>query len=212
MALIELTTIKTFLGISGETYDAQLTLYRDLVIGEIESLTGRVFEQAEYENEVLEYEISTFDGRAYKDVDINYGNPTLILRHYPLEVVSGEVSLVLEYDGTVIDTNNYNVDAQSGIIYVYGGISDSRRKLTATYTAGYTEESLPKALELIFLQGIQSMFEWGSSSSGSAKVSSKSVKNFSVSYKDAAQSGAIEGMKSYLKLNLGIINSYSRVV
>lgn len=213
-ALVTITQVQDYLGISTTT---GLQTYIDIVSSEIDAYTGRNLSQNVYTDEVLNWTNSTFDTSDNEPLDTEIDYPSLFLSNYP---IVGSVAIT--EDGTAVPTANYSTDTTNGVIKVFSYISDDKDKLLATYTAGYTTttgqtNTIPSDLRGVALEGVRYMFvNGGTARQGTGNVSSKKVKDFSVSYGDNADNSRYVNtdmglIKSYIAGNSIILNRYKKI-
>ena len=203
--LITVAEAKSFLQITGTTYDTLITGYCGYITAEINTYIGRIIESATYTNEVLEYESANFDLDENTPFDLASPQRTVQLRNYPVATVSGVVQASISYDGVaLIPDDDYKIDVNNGTVYFYATPSDYQRKLLATYTAGYS--TVPDDLKLVALMGVKDLFRSGGvTAQGDLDVTSKSVGDFSVNYSQ------VKNTKAYLEDNKGILSKYIKV-
>jgi hypothetical protein len=129
MALLSRSDVKTYLGITGTGSDVRIDALIPAILAFIESYCGREFE----ESAITEY----FHGP----------NSVFILSKFPILTIP---ALVLYDDwsrkwtaDTLVDTDDYYVDYEGGIIYVDYNIGQGKMTIKANYTAGFggTEKS-----------------------------------------------------------------------
>ena len=203
--LITVAEAKSFLQITGTTYDTLITGYCGYITAEINSYVGRNLESATYTNEVLNFESANFDLDENTPFDLGTPQSTVQLKNYPVASVSGTAQITISYDGDpfVLD-DDFKVDTDTGTVYFYTSSTDYQRKLLATYTAGYS--TIPDDIKLVALMGVKDLFRSGGvTTQGDLNVTSKSVGDFSVNYSQ------VEGVKSYLESNSMILNKYTKV-
>ncbi len=130
MALFTLTELKTFLGISGTTEDAQLTPMVAAVNAWVLKYLDRGIEKTTYTGEL-------YDGT---------GTASLILRNYPVSAVTkvlieNEELKAVDYDDRVESgTDGYWIkDADTGILFRSSCWPRGRGLIKVSYTAGYDE-------------------------------------------------------------------------
>lgn len=127
--LVTLADMKTYLGISDNTYDTFLTEQLEVISEAVEGYCGRKFLEASWEE--------TF----YRD-EFERNVKTHELFHYPVSAITA-----VEADGIVIDEEEYRLHKPTGVISRTQGIfGDALEDLVITYTAGFPYASLPKPL------------------------------------------------------------------
>lgn len=203
--LITVAEAKSFLQITGTTYDTLITGYVGYVTAEISSYLGRNLESTAYTNEVLQYESATFDLDENTPFDLASPQRVVNLKNYPVATVSGTAQLSISYDGVaLVPDDDYKVDTDTGTVFLYASPSDYQRKLLATYTAGYS--TVPDDIKLVALMGVKDLFRSGGvTAQGDLNVTSKSVGDFSVNYSQ------IQDTKAYITGNSLILSKYMKV-
>lgn len=210
MALITLQEAKDFLQITTTVSDALISSYIQMVSSEIEAYCDRTFAIGTY-SQPLHLKQSQFDFNT--DLPLNFGTirAQARLRQTPVvdfkEITSNSVT---------VSDNNYTVDNDNGVVTFYQSVSDYKDKLVANYVSGYATTDVPQNLKLVAKQGVKTMFENGGvAKERSGNVSSKSLKDFSVSYgnKQTGLYTNVDGlvMKTYLAGNRVILDRYKHI-
>jgi hypothetical protein len=214
MAYVTLEETKEYLQVTTTASDSLIETYIEIVTDEVDTYTDRVLSLTTH-SKVLNYKESMEDRSTYRPYNIAVDYPRLYLDEYP--VVDGTV--VLTYDNTTtVSTDNYKVDNDTGVVFVYNYQQDDERKLVGTYVAGYTSTNAPAALKGVVYQGVKSYYENnGTSSQGGGNVKSKSLKDFSVTYGNEQDSLLTRGadgalVKTYLASNESTLQKYCRVI
>lgn len=131
LEIVTLAQFKTYLGITSSTEDTNLQTILDAVNQFVETYCHRSFEEAEY--------VELYDGT---------GTTSLILRHRPVT----EITEILIYDDEITMRTEvggdgyYYKDLASGIIMRDDLWDRGQGIITVTYTAGYTDETIPADL------------------------------------------------------------------
>lgn len=208
--LVSLDDIKTFLQVTGTASDVLLTVYRDSIEAEMGAYCGRTLTENTY-TEVVHYLQSPYDANSYTFLDVNYDYPAFVVKNTPItafELVANGV--------TVSDTNYWYQDDQ-GVIQTSSRYDDSKNRLKASYTAGYTTATAPIDLQLVVKEGVRALFTSNTaatSGGASGAVKSKRIKDFSVAF-DGSSSYVVQinnsFMKPYLASNSTILNRYKRI-
>lgn len=203
--LITVAEAKSFLQITGTTYDTLITGYCGYITAEINTYIGRTLESAVYTNEVLEYESANFDLDENTPFDLASPQRVVHLKNYPVVTVSGTAQLSISYDGVaLVPDDDYKVDTDTGTVFLYASPSDYQRKLLATYTAGYS--TVPDDIKLVALMGVKDLYRSGGvTAQGDLNVTSKSVGDFSVNYSQ------VQDTKAYITGNSLILSKYMKV-
>lgn len=203
--LITVAEAKSFLQITGTTYDTLITGYCGYITAEINTYIGRTLESAVYTNEVLEYESANFDLDENIPFDLASPQRVVHLKNYPVATVSGTAQLSISYDGVaLVPDDDYKVDTDTGTVFLYASPSDYQRKLLATYTAGYS--TVPDDIKLVALMGVKDLYRSGGvTAQGDLNVTSKSVGDFSVNYSQ------VQDTKAYITGNSLILSKYMKV-
>lgn len=138
----------------GETYDAEdrdrgIRLI-NAVSSRINGMTMRKLASRTYTNQIL-------DGT---------GGETLVLPQYPVTAISAiRVDSSREFgSSTILDSDDYDWDEDSGIVYIWGATPAAPRCVKITYTAGLTP--VPDDLQQCVVEAVLSVWR---------KVMSKSV-------------------------------------
>lgn len=204
--IISLTEAKSYLQVTGTASDAVIQTYIDFTEAEVSAYVGYSLERATY-SEVLVYAQSRFDQSDFTGLDTNSGTPNLFLKRRPVS------SLSLTVAGVEVPTTSYSYSTSTGIITPTTYLDEP----TASYVAGYTTASAPVDLKMVVSQGVASLFNnVGVAKQGSGNISSKTVKDFSVSYGNS-QSGYITQvggvlMKNYLASNSVVLDKYRDIL
>ena len=208
--LVSLDDIKTFLQVTGTASDTLLTVYRDSIEAEIGAYCGRGLTENTY-TEVVRYLQSPYDANDYTFLDVNYDYPAFVVKNTPITAFQ-----LVANDVTVSDSNYWYKNNQ-GLVQTSSRYDDTKNKLKATYTAGYTTATTPVDLQLVVKEGVRALFTSNTaaaSGGASGAVKSKSIKDFSVSY-DGSSSYVVqinnEFVKPYLASNSTILNRYKRI-
>lgn len=204
--IVGLTETKAFMQVTGTATDTLISTYIDITEAEVDALVGRPLGRATY-TESLSYLQSTFDQSGVTLLDAGQDSPNLFLRNYPV------ISLTLT-DDAVIPTTSYSVDLANGVI---SDIYPNRP--TATYVAGYTTATAPADLKGLVMMGVTSLYNNNGAASngggGTAQVTSKRIKDFSVSYDNTQNSyttwNSGSFVKNYISSNMHIIRKYQRI-
>lgn len=213
--LITRQQAKDFLQITTSDSDDLIDLYIELVTSEIETYVDRNLLQGTYE-EPIQFKDSRLDFTHGVPLDTGIEYPTARLRNYPVQEVTG-----IAKNGVTITDTNYYVYEDNGVIEFFKRYSDDQQKLKIAYTAGYTTVTgtaytVPKDLQMVTYLGVKVMFENGGvAKEGKGNVTSKSLKDFRVSYGNE-QSGLYaktnRGLaKSYIAGNQDILDSYRHI-
>lgn len=123
--LVTLNDMKTYLGISGSTYDTFLTQQITVISDTIENYCRRVFAQATY--------VQTFYGPEYPP------SKDLLLFMYPVISVTSVVE-----DGETVDTGDYRLNKPTGtIVKTSGSFNYGAEETVITYSAGFATIPTP---------------------------------------------------------------------
>ena len=122
--LVSLSDMKTYLGISGTTYDAFLTEQLTLVSSTVENYCGRIFTQGNY--------VQTFYEDDYCDEKVE----ELFLYHFPLITLT---SVIQYQDATVLEdvTTTTRPHKPTAQVKNPSGLFGCGNIFKVTYTAGY---------------------------------------------------------------------------
>lgn len=156
MAIITTSEYKTYAGISGSAYDAQLDVLIPGLQAEFERQVGRVFDSATFTEYV--------DGAS---------SPTIGVSNYPVTSVTS-VSLIDRSETVVYtyDATGYKVEASTGLISrecggLWGGVDmyaplvqpmvfakapsfpDGWRNIRVVYVGGYQSNAMPADLKML---------------------------------------------------------------
>jgi hypothetical protein len=217
MSLITLADVKTFLQITSDDDDAILQMDIDLITAEVEAYTDRNLEEDTYTDEIIKLQRSNFDRLNTRPLAVSGKYQTTVLENYPC--VSG---VVIENDNVALTTTDYNVDLTNAVVTFFNSVSDSKFKLTSTYTAGYSSEldanyTTPKDLQLVLMEGVKRLYQsGGTATQGKANIKSKKVGDYSVGYGNNADTSNVYAtqaglVKAYLESNSIILNRYKKV-
>lgn len=205
--VIDIDTVKEYLGITSTATDALLTLYANLVEGEIGAYIGYPLAVTTHTNEVLHYDSSRFDGEINPELDLHPEPPALFVDNWPVITVTSFTS-----QGVAVSTASYSLNQNTGVISLNSYIDDSNNALLITYTAGYTDTTLPYALQMVILEGVKALYVTrNSSSQSSGAVKSKKVGDYAVTYADTTSMVNNSILKNYIAQNKVILDSYRRV-
>lgn len=196
MAIITLSELKTFLGISGTSEDAQLTPMVAMVNKYLVNYVDRDIEETTYEDEL-------YDGP---------GTVALTLRNYPIIEVSSvmcnniEVEEVSYEDRMDNGTDGYWIkDPELGILWRSGLWPRGRGIILISYTAGY--ETIPDDVKYAayvaasYLRRIQKKIGIISESLGSYAYSLANPSNGKTLFENA---GVAEILDDYKRLDVGM--------
>lgn len=210
MSLVSVAEAKSYMGITGASKDALIQSLINIVEGEVSAYLDRNLSLATYGDEVLSYDVSSFDARYNPELDTGSDYPKVFLENYP--VVSLEE---VTYEGDAIADIYWDYIPSTGAITLYSFYDDRKQKLKATYVAGYTSATLPAALRGVILDGVKYHYSLsGTASQTSGGVQSKKVGDFSVSYGDSNSTRLTSGNgygKAYLVLNESTLNRYKKI-
>ena len=129
-ALTTNTRIKSRIGITVDSFDALLDRFIFSITARIEQMTGRRFIQGIYTNEL-------HDG---SDVQGSV-RTVLVVKNAPIHNVSS-----VEYKAgtnsapawTAFDEDDYDLDAEAGLLYFNGSLPSGKRNIRITYTGGFS--------------------------------------------------------------------------
>jgi hypothetical protein len=207
--ILTLAQVKNFLGITTNTYDTLLTEMIEIVESELSSYLSRPLEQKTYTDYVLNYMFSRFDrGVQSEGLSTREEYGRLKLPQYPVTTFTN-----LKYDNTVIDTGDYYVNKDKGIIHMFRFYSDFNGKLTGTFTAGYTSTTIPSVLKGIIYDGVKFLFETNKEAVKGSKIEdieSKRVGDFSVSYKDNSEAAKL-GLSDYFVKKQNVLKNFMSI-
>jgi len=176
-ALTTVARVKTYADISTSDDDTLLESIVNAVTEYIESYTGKRFKQTAYSNQEMDSDGSEF----------------LFLEHYP---VSTTASFTLqeresgenEDDWSTVDSNDYFIDYDTGVITVANGkFIKGTKKYRSSYTAGYDFDNATTYLSDTTAGDIE-LAAWELSKStynsrrGSSNVESESIGSYSVKF------------------------------
>ena len=144
-ALVTLEDTKSFLGITSSTYDDVLTMLINMATDHIEKRCGRRFADTTYTEE-------EYDGTAVR---------TLAVKNFP---ITSTTTFKLEKnnacdntdDWEEIDSDEYWVDSETGIITRTTSFAKRTKNFRVTYSAGYDE--IPYDLQLLTMTLISEIF------------------------------------------------------
>lgn len=137
MAIITLSEFKVYIGITTSTQDVALQTVVDATNSYIETYCNRKFDEEEYEE--------IYDGP---------GTNALCLKHLPVT----EIDSIIVYDTEVTERTEvdgdgyYYKDLSTGIIFNNNLWDRGRGIITVTYTAGYTNYTMPADLKFAALE------------------------------------------------------------
>lgn len=202
--LISLTEAKEFMQITGTASDALISVYIDMIESEISVVVDRNLAIATY-TESLSYLQSSFDRSDYTNLDAGQPAPKLFLKNYPV------ANITLSEGDTVVPTTSYTTNLDNGVISPDYQLSEP----SANYVAGYTTVTAPIALKSVVKLGVTSLYNNnGTATQGSGDVTSKKIKDFSVSYGNnqtgfiTQQDGKL--VKNYIASNMMTLKRYMR--
>lgn len=195
--MIDFSDLKVYLQVTGTSTDALLASLVTATIATIESEIGATLTSTVYTAERMHYERSSYDAQVNPPIDTSEDYLKLYTKNYPITAIT------LTYG---VDTlTSYTVHSQTGIITMYEWHEDRMEELRATYTAGYTQSTLPKDLQYLIYDAVKEKYEGHSASvmgSGQSQVSSKKVGDFSVSYRASGS--------SFVNSSNSVISKYRR--
>lgn len=182
--LVTLSDMKTYLGISGTTYDTFLTEQITLVSDVIESYCGRKFIQDQY--------IQTF----YKDDFTEAFVKELPLFHYPVSSVAS-----IEEDDVALE--GIRIQYPNGILTNTIGFFMSGDKVEVTYTAGYLQANIPTPIQSVVKSIVEEKYN--------RKVSGISL-NFGSDVQSISIPGAISIAFDYSLTSNDRVNAYGNLL
>jgi len=168
LAIITTTEYKTYAGISGSTYDAQLDVLIPALQDELERLTGRLFDTGTYTEYV--------DGS---------DSPTVSVNNYPVTSVTSvqlidraeTVQYTYEATGYKIEASSGLISRQTGGMWGTGGCDswwaplpypmtfnrapvfpDGWRNIKIVYVGGYASNAMPAALKKLMYDATATAF------------------------------------------------------
>ena len=195
--MIDFSDLKVYLQVTGTSTDALLASLVTATIATIESEIGATLTSTVYTAERMHYIRSSYDAQVNPPIDTSEDYLKLYTKNYPITAIT------LTYG---VDTlTSYTVHSQTGIITMYEWHGDRMEELRATYTAGYTQSTLPKDLQYLIYDAVKEKYEGHSASvmgSGQSQVSSKKVGDFSVSYRASGS--------SFVNSSNSVISKYRR--
>lgn len=136
--LVTLAEMKTYLGITGNTYDSFLTEQIVLVSDAIELYCRRKLSSASY---IQTYYLEDFEQRP-KVIDTLF---------YPLTAVAS-----ITEDGILIDPDDYRIQMEFGIITKPRYFFENAEKLLIAYTAGYA--TIPPLIKSVVYSVVETKF------------------------------------------------------
>jgi len=149
-ALVTLDNVKTFLGITGSSKDAILEMLINMITDHIEKRTGLRFTDTTYSEE-------EYDGTGVKTLSIN-NFPITATQAFKLEQNNAWDN---SDDWEEVDTDEYWVDNDTGIITKTSVFAKSTKNFRITYSAGYT--TIPYDLQLLVMNLISEILNKRSS-------------------------------------------------
>lgn len=135
--LVSLADMKTFLGISVNTYDAFLTEQLNLVSDTVEMYCRRKFASASYTQTWYSDDLENLK--------------QIIAFHFPIVSTTS-----LKIDGEDLDAEDYRIHKPSGIIKVLTEIGRSWDEIVLIYTAGYA--TIPTPIDAVIKQIVQERY------------------------------------------------------
>ena len=144
-ALVTLDDVKSFLGITGSTYDTLLTMLINMSTDHVETRCGRRFDDTTYTEE--EYS--------------GLGVKTLALDEFPItdtETFKLEINRASDNsdDWEEVDADEYWVDDDTGIITKTTSFNKGTKNWRATFSAGY--KTIPYDLQWLAMNLISETF------------------------------------------------------
>ena len=171
MAFITINDMKIELGITDNTNDLLLQAIVNGVLGLWDEMTNRIWAKTTH----TEYH------------DSPRFNSVVFLRNYPVD--SSEAVQLWDDpswewgDDTEIDSGDFRVDYDNGIIYYDGFFYEGKQSIKVVYTAGYSDSDVPKWLKEILIRQASHWFEqarnksWHLSSLATGEGGTTSYKN-----------------------------------
>jgi len=171
MAFITIDDIKAELNIDSTRDDFLLNTIVGAVLKLWDELTNRTWAKTAH----TEY----YDSPRY--------NSTVFLKNYPVD--SSETIQLWDDpdwewgDNSEIDSDDFRVDYENGIIHYNGYFYEGKQSIKVTYTAGYSDETAPGWLKDILVRQVAHWFEqaknksWHISSLATGEGGTTSYKN-----------------------------------
>lgn len=136
--LTSLANVKSYLGITADTYDDELTRLISVATKFIQRLTGRSLESATYTQTHRLDELIIF------------------LQEYPVDSITS----IVDEDGNEITSDSYTLFESEAVIELDADITryslEDYKKLTITYVAGYS--TIPADLEQAAIDYVKQLF------------------------------------------------------
>ena len=172
MALLTIADIKEELGISDTDSDTLLTSLLNAVVALFEKKIDRTLESATY----TEYHSSKANQNK------------VFLKNYPVTSITS-IHDDPDWDygsGDLLDSDDYNYDDDSGIVYYDGYFYEGFNNIKVVYEAGYTSATIPKDIKQCLIRQMAHWFkdakgaEWAKSSvsqPGGGTIAKKELKD-----------------------------------
>lgn len=176
--MITVTEAKAYMQVTGTTYDALITGYRDYVESTIETYVDNKINSTTISGEKLSV-IEPYDLQSYRSFDLNSKRLQTRTRYSPVASYT-----ITDNGTTLVESTDYIMNTATGTITFLTSVTSVPSDLLITYTAGYT--TCPNDLKMVALEMVKSLFQQGGvTTSGEGNVKSKSIGDFSVSYETA---------------------------
>ena len=179
--LVSLADVKTFMGITGTDSDDVLNLIISQVDQYVKTYTKRDLESA-----VIADEEHTTDGQT---------------NLYLVDEAPITVAPVITFDGDAVDSDEYDVFNDEGLIVFKSVPSYATKKLLISYTGGFV--TIPLDLQMAVTKIVAGVFNNRKATSG---VKSEKLGDYAIAYGD---SGASD-IDAVIDANRSILDAYSK--
>jgi len=194
MSIITVSEAQTYLGVATGSDVALISGLINFAQASVERYLDNKLSETSITGEILLGNVSGFDEDEIEGLSIEEGLPIVMRTKYsPISTVT------IKEDGETVDDDDYDFDADTGIIQFYRAVSTDKNKLTIDYKGGYS--TAPDDLKYVVLEVVKKMYQDNGASKGEGQVSNKRIGEFSVSF---AKTGGLSDHKS-------VLNSYRRI-
>lgn len=178
MSAITTSDAKAYMGVTISSDDTLIQTLINLATAEVEDYIGKKIEHTTVSGERLVLDRPDFDLAPVNYFDLRGYRKSSQLKYSP---VSG---LSITYAGeTMVNDEDYFVYSDIGYIAFVDGVDDSKGTLLASYQTGYGT-ALPSGLKSVVLDMVSKKYKTHGSIKGEGEVKSKSLGEFSVTFKD----------------------------
>lgn len=194
MSILTVSEAQSYLGVATGSDVALISGLINYAQASMERYIGNKIAETSITGEVLNGVVSGFDEDEIEGLSIEEGLPLVMRTQYsPVSTVT------IKEDTETVDSDDYDIDTDTGVITFYRNVDSSKNNLTIDYKAGFA--SVPEELKYVALEVVKSMYQENGAKKGEGKISAKRIGEFSVNY---AKTKILDDYKD-------VLNSYKRI-